>query len=84
MMITLLFFFQSGESSEKQDQLTELLNSYSTNELPSLDSIVHVGVESYNEDTFHMEKHWSDIVDNAEVWKQQWFLFVFQGIFCCK
>ena len=44
-----------------------MLNSYSTNGLPSLDSIVHVGVESYSEDTFHMEKHWSEIVDNAEV-----------------
>ncbi len=61
---------QSGESSDKQDQLTELLNSYSSNGLPSLDSIVNVGVESYSEDAFHVEKHWSEIVANAEVGKK--------------
>ena len=59
---------QSGaDNMEKQDQLTELLNSYSANGLPSLDSIVHVGVESYREDTFFMEDHWTQIVDDAEV-----------------
>ncbi len=46
----------------------ELLNSYSMNGLPSLDeSIVHVGVESLSDETFFMEKHWSEIVENAEV-----------------
>lgn len=57
------------QDREKQDQLNELLNNYSTNGIPHMPEFLTLGREtqSEKEDLFEMEPHWSSIVENASV-----------------
>ncbi|KAJ8319961.1 hypothetical protein KUTeg_001548 [Tegillarca granosa] len=51
---------ESGDR-EKQEQLSEILNNYSSNGLPPCPE----NWPSYNDEIFEIEPHWSSIVDNA-------------------
>jgi hypothetical protein len=58
------FFFQDRE---KQDQLNELLNTYSANGIPPMPDLLTLGQPESNETVFKIEPHWSSIVENASV-----------------
>ncbi|XP_076085276.1 uncharacterized protein LOC143056082 isoform X4 [Mytilus galloprovincialis] len=65
--LTNLFSPSTSKDREKQDQLNELLNNYSTNGIPHMPEFLTLGREtqSEKEDLFEMEPHWSSIVENA-------------------
>ncbi|XP_063409981.1 uncharacterized protein LOC134693194 isoform X2 [Mytilus trossulus] len=65
--LTNLFSPSTSKDREKQDQLNELLNNYSTNGIPHMPELLTLGREtqSEKEDLFEMEPHWSSIVENA-------------------
>lgn len=65
--LTNLFSPSTSKDREKQDQLNELLNNYSTNGIPHMPELLTLGREtqSEKEDMFEMEPHWSSIVENA-------------------
>ncbi|CAC5372385.1 PLEKHG5 [Mytilus coruscus] len=65
--LTNLFSPSTSKDREKQDQLNELLNNYSTNGIPHMPELLTLGREtqSEKEDIFEMEPHWSSIVENA-------------------
>ena len=57
-------FFQDRE---KQDQLNELLNTYSANGIPPMPDLLTLGQPESSETVFTIESHWSSIVENASV-----------------
>ncbi|KAL3862736.1 hypothetical protein ACJMK2_008689 [Sinanodonta woodiana] len=58
-------FSPLSKDKEKQDQLSEILNGYSINGLPSPPSLLQIGQPRFNEEVFNIEPHWSSLVDNA-------------------
>lgn len=51
---------------DKQEQLVDLLNGYSTNGLPKMPDLLTLGRPHYDTSIFHLEKHWKDIVNGHE------------------
>ncbi|KAK3104745.1 hypothetical protein FSP39_009161 [Pinctada imbricata] len=56
---------KSIKDKEKHEQLSELLNSYSSNGLPPMPDLLNIGRRQVDEALFNIEPHWSSIVDNA-------------------
>ena len=52
------------QPQDKQEQLAELLNRYTTTGLPSMPDLITLGRPHYNQSVFQLERHWIDIVDN--------------------
>ncbi|KAL5013543.1 hypothetical protein ScPMuIL_007813 [Solemya velum] len=50
---------------EKQEQLSELLNTYSANGIPPMPKLLTLGRPEFDNSLFELEPHWSSIVDNA-------------------
>ena len=56
---------KSWKDREKQDQLNELLNTYSANGIPPMPDLLTLGQPESSETVFKIEPHWSSIVENA-------------------
>ncbi|XP_053378872.1 pleckstrin homology domain-containing family G member 5-like isoform X3 [Mercenaria mercenaria] len=59
-------FSPLNKDKEKQDQLNELLNNYSSNGLPPFPSLVHFGHSQFDEAVFGIDADWRAIVDNSQ------------------
>ncbi|XP_033764250.1 pleckstrin homology domain-containing family G member 5-like isoform X2 [Pecten maximus] len=53
-----------SKDREKQEQLSDLLNSYSIN-IPPMPELLTVGKPAFSEEIFEIEPHWSSLVENA-------------------
>lgn len=63
--LTNLFSPSTSKDREKQDQLNELLNTYSANGIPPMPDLLTLGQPESSEAVFDIEPHWSSIVENA-------------------
>ena len=63
--LTNLFSPSTSKDREKQDQLNELLNTYSANGIPPMPDLLTLGQPESSETVFKIEPHWSSIVENA-------------------
>ncbi|XP_069114478.1 pleckstrin homology domain-containing family G member 5-like isoform X3 [Argopecten irradians] len=53
-----------SKDREKQEQLSDLLNSYSVN-IPPMPELLTVGKPTFSDELFEIEPHWSSLVENA-------------------
>ncbi|XP_060561029.1 pleckstrin homology domain-containing family G member 5-like [Ruditapes philippinarum] len=55
-----------SKDKEKQDQLNELLNNYSSNGLPPFPSLVQFEHSQFDDSVFSIDADWRSIVDNSQ------------------
>ena len=55
------------QEKEKQEQLSDILNSYSTSGLPPFPELMKIGQPATDEQTFVIENDWREIVHNSQV-----------------
>ena len=54
------------QAQDKQDQLSELLSSYTLHGLPKMPDSLTRGRPHYDQSAFTLERHWTDIVANHD------------------
>ncbi|XP_052759637.1 pleckstrin homology domain-containing family G member 5-like isoform X2 [Mya arenaria] len=59
-------FSPMNKEKEKQEQLSEMLNNYSTNELPPFPELMKIGQIQFDDETFSIENDWREIVGNSQ------------------
>lgn len=64
VLIGLFLYFQDRE---KHDQLSDILNNYSSNGIPDMPNLLKLGRPTIQENLFEIEPHWSSVVENASV-----------------
>nr|XP_022337376.1 pleckstrin homology domain-containing family G member 5-like isoform X6 [Crassostrea virginica] len=65
--LTNLFSPAGSKDREKQDQLSEILNNYSSNGIPPMPDLLNIGRPCIHDNLFEIEPHWSSVVDNASM-----------------
>uniref|UniRef100_A0A2C9LFF6 DH domain-containing protein n=1 Tax=Biomphalaria glabrata TaxID=6526 RepID=A0A2C9LFF6_BIOGL len=63
---SILMFVFISKDRERQDQLTEILNRFSTNGLPPLPDLLTLDRPHFDESMFIMELNWRLLVDGDE------------------
>jgi len=61
-----LYLFCVLQAQDKQEQLSELLTSYSLHGLPKMPDSLTRGRPHYDQSAFTLERHWTDIVANHD------------------
>ncbi|XP_056017709.1 pleckstrin homology domain-containing family G member 5-like isoform X4 [Ostrea edulis] len=65
--LTNLFSPAGSKDREKHDQLSEILNNYSSNGIPPMPDLLNIGRPCIRDNLFEIEPHWSSVVDNASM-----------------
>ncbi|XP_061162670.1 pleckstrin homology domain-containing family G member 5-like isoform X2 [Saccostrea echinata] len=65
--LTNLFSPAGSKDREKHEQLSEILNKYSSNGIPAMPDLLNIGRPCIQENLFEIEPHWSSVVDNASM-----------------
>ncbi|XP_052718753.1 pleckstrin homology domain-containing family G member 5-like isoform X6 [Crassostrea angulata] len=65
--LTNLFSPAGSKDREKHDQLSDILNNYSSNGIPDMPNLLKLGRPTIQENLFEIEPHWSSVVENASM-----------------
>lgn len=65
--LTNLFSPAGSKDREKHDQLSDILNNYSSNGIPDMPTLLKLGRPTIQENLFEIEPHWSSVVENASM-----------------